>query len=101
MRYYYIALCLIVGVEHSEAMCPFLMGNRAGGSPLPAGHPEVKKEDQTTAAPKTKEATITSGRASNHYSYYLALAELDLEAVKEDLRALFLDSKESWPADYG
>ncbi|PTX54617.1 catalase-peroxidase [Litoreibacter ponti] len=37
----------------------------------------------------------------NDFDYREAFLELDLDAVKEDLRALMTDSQEWWPADYG
>ncbi|MDF1731634.1 MAG: catalase/peroxidase HPI [Minwuia sp.] len=35
------------------------------------------------------------------FDYAKAFAELDLEAVKQDLHALMTDSQDWWPADYG
>jgi catalase-peroxidase len=36
-----------------------------------------------------------------HAEYAKAFAKLDLEKVKDELRAVMKDSKEFWPADYG
>jgi len=68
-----LALTGVVG------LCPF--GGKDGVA-LPSGHPIVTGAD----AP--------SGFAA-------ALAALDLDAVRTDLKALFLESQEQWPADYG
>ena len=68
-----LALTGVVG------LCPF--GGKDGIA-LPSGHPIVTGAD----AP--------SGFAA-------ALAALDLDAVRTDLKALFLESQEQWPADYG
>ena len=35
------------------------------------------------------------------YDYHEALKDLDVEALKADVRALLTDSQEWWPADYG
>ena len=35
------------------------------------------------------------------FDYAAAFKSLDLQAVKEDINALMVDSKDWWPADYG
>jgi catalase-peroxidase len=35
------------------------------------------------------------------FDYAKAFSQLDLEAVKKDLRVLMTDSQDWWPADYG
>ena len=42
-----------------------------------------------------------SSPLSGDFDYAKAFASLDLEAVKEDLRALMTDSQDWWPADFG
>jgi len=37
----------------------------------------------------------------DHFNYAEAFKSLDLEAVKQDLRALMTDSQDWWPADFG
>lgn len=42
-----------------------------------------------------------SSPVADDFDYAEAFAELDLEALKTDLRTLMTDSKDWWPADYG
>ena len=42
-----------------------------------------------------------SSPVADDFDYAEAFAELDLEALKADLRALMTDSQDWWPADYG
>jgi catalase/peroxidase HPI len=67
------------------SLCPFAKrgGHASSSGSLPAGHPRLKSHGAVSDA------------------YIAALAELDLEAVKEDLQELFVTSQEEWPADYG
>ena len=67
----------------SSSLCPFAKRSAASSS-LPAGHPPLRRPGVVVAD-----------------AYMKALAELDLEPVKEDLRELFVTSQEEWPADYG
>uniref|UniRef100_A0A7S3YPL2 Plant heme peroxidase family profile domain-containing protein n=1 Tax=Lotharella globosa TaxID=91324 RepID=A0A7S3YPL2_9EUKA len=73
----------------ASSFCPFL-GRTSGDASarLPGGHPPV------TGIPNPDAPKAPSG-------YVAALQELDLDAVREDLRALFKNSKDFWPADYG
>mmetsp|Transcript_66568 Transcript_66568/g.192200 ORF Transcript_66568/g.192200 Transcript_66568/m.192200 type:complete len:711 (-) Transcript_66568:158-2290(-) len=61
----------------TRAACPF--AGEASGAALPQGHPTVPR------------------RRSNAYA--AAVAQLDLDAVKADLKALFVSSQDLWPAD--
>lgn len=45
--------------------------------------------------------TPASDPMCNEFNYADAFKGLDLEAVREDLRALMTDSQDWWPADYG
>jgi len=66
----------------AEASCPFGYDNEPQQR-IPAGqNPTINGR----VAPK---------------GYYEAFEELDLDAVREDLKALFLDSQDYFPADYG
>ena len=67
----------------SSSLCPFAKRSAASSTSLPAGHPPLRRP----------------GLAAD--AYMKALAQLDLEPVKEDLRELFVTSQEEWPADYG
>ena len=78
----YLPLLLLCAASAS-ALCPFA-GSK--GHALPAGHPVVDSLE---------------GVAKPVAGYEKALAALDLDAVKADLKHLFLDSKAEWPADYG
>ena len=42
-----------------------------------------------------------SSPVADDFDYAEAFAELDLDALKADLRALMTDSQDWWPADYG
>jgi catalase (peroxidase I) len=55
---------------------------------VPLGHPPVPHH-----------AAVIQGSSSEEYAE--ALANLDIGAVKQDLIALFHDSQEWWPADFG
>ena len=43
----------------------------------------------------------TKSNPLNEFDYKEAVKELDLAAVKEDLKAVMTDSQDWWPADYG
>eukprot|EP00746_Dinoflagellata_sp_MGD_P148914 gnl/MRDRNA2_/MRDRNA2_81039_c0_seq1.p1 gnl/MRDRNA2_/MRDRNA2_81039_c0~~gnl/MRDRNA2_/MRDRNA2_81039_c0_seq1.p1 ORF type:complete len:709 (-),score=130.49 gnl/MRDRNA2_/MRDRNA2_81039_c0_seq1:194-2320(-) len=70
----------------AEGICPF----GGTGSP-PAGHPQVN----------TVQRTRFPLPGHSRDEYLAALAALDLDAVRNDLKAFFVDSKPSWPADFG
>ena len=78
-----VALVALVALVARPAttLCPFAQRHGRAGSRLPTGHPRV---DRPAAQ-----------------SYLQALADLDLDAVKEDLKELFVTPQEHWPADYG
>ena len=63
--------------------CPF----RLDGKPLPAGHPRIP------SALRPAEAAPVG--------YTEAVKALDLNAVREDIKHVLIDSKDYWPADYG
>src|SRR5690554_806283 len=48
-----------------------------------------------------RDQSPSSNPYGNDFNYAKAFAELDLEAVKADLKALMTDSQDWWPADYG
>lgn len=62
-------------VAHAGRGCPFM-------SQVPAMYPGLPP-------PEVQQA------------YVGALKEVDWEAVKKDIKAMFKDSKDWWPADYG
>ena len=79
-------LLLLLAAPAADALCPMMAAARGKQqllqqARLPAGHPPLER--------------------SRAEAYAAALAELDLEAVKEDLTALMTDSQDDWPADYG
>merc|ERR1719510_1024339 len=55
--------------------------------------------DNPQRVPSGQNPTI-NGRVAPK-GYLEAFEKLDLNAVKDDLKELFLDSKDFWPADYG
>ena len=69
--------------------CPFLSGNYASGpdSVLPLGHPP----------------SVGAGRDEfvERERHREAVGEIDFDAVRADLRKLFTNSQDFWPADYG
>lgn len=78
------AVLLVVLAHTAVSLCPFAKRHghaRDVGASLPIGHPRLDKP------------------AADRYAE--ALAALDLDAVKEDLRELFVTSQDQWPADYG
>ena len=77
------AVALLLATSAS-ALCPLSLA----GGPLPAGHPPVSPGRQL-GSPRGAAAGFAD-----------ALAAMNFTAVKEDLKALFLDSKDFWPADY-
>jgi len=76
------ATILIILPVVTLATCPFLAKNRDAASKqdLIPPHPLPSKEDD---------------------AYVAALNDLPLEEVKDDLKSLFHNSQEWWPADYG
>ena len=56
--------------------------------------------DQLNLQP-LRDQSPSSNPYGNDFDYAKAFAELDLEAVKADLKALMTDSQDWWPADYG
>merc|ERR1719478_2086145 len=69
---------LFLAIVPVTALCPHL----GQGGALPANHPPV-------ASPKAP------------LSFQRAVLALDFDAVKADLRELFVNSQDVWPADYG
>ena len=66
-------------------LCP-----RLGGRPLPSGHPPVPYHWASQASWPVEPADFVA-----------ALKEVDMDAVREDLRVMFKTSQAFWPADYG
>ena len=64
------------------------LGLCPGTGPAPAWHPRVSYPTQPHST-------------THLVDYHSALALLDLDTVRDDLRALFTSSQSSWPADYG
>merc|ERR1740130_2037225 len=67
-------------------LCP-----RLGGSPLPSGHPPVLPYRWASQASWPAEPA----------AFVAALKQLDMNAVREDLKLMFKTSQVWWPADYG
>ena len=67
-------------------LCP-----RLGGSPLPSGHPPVLPYRWASQASWPAEPA----------AFVAALKQLDMDAVREDLKLMFKTSQVWWPADYG
>ena len=82
---------IMIGLATAHALCPLIDGQAAGQS-LPAGHPPV---------PGHRAAVADDVYPAPLPGYADALANLDLDAVIADIRALLTDSKSTWPADYG
>ncbi|MGA8891825.1 MAG: catalase/peroxidase HPI [Anaeromyxobacteraceae bacterium] len=78
----------------SESRCPFPHA-AAGGTSNQDWWPKRLELDLLHQHPS--ESNPMGGR----FDYAKAFGSLDLEAVKEDLRALMTDSQEWWPADFG
>ena len=76
-----VVLLLVQGL----GLCP-----RLGGSPLPSGHPPVPYRWASQASWPFSAA-----------SFVAALNEIDMDAVREDLKVMFTTSQAFWPADYG
>ena len=66
-------------------LCPRLDGRR-----LPSGHPPVPYHWASQASWPVEPADFVA-----------ALKEVDMDAVREDLRVMFKTSQAFWPADYG
>merc|ERR1719421_1512315 len=81
MRVIFPVLLLVSPIA---ALCPFAHSN--SGGPLPSDHPPVADKAGYPVPPP---------------GFSDALEALDLEAVKADLKALFVNSQSFWPADYG
>ncbi|WP_414432734.1 catalase/peroxidase HPI [Alcanivorax sp. IL2] len=79
----------------------------------PIGHPQYQKSPARSpmASPYWWPETLDLRPLRQHaekssplnpdFNYADAFAELDLEAVKADLRKMMTDSQDWWPADYG
>ena len=77
-------LSLLALLPLATALCPYALSS---GGALPPGHPLVR-------------ASLGPVRTAAE-GFQTALQDLDFAAVKEDIVALFTDSKPWWPADYG
>jgi len=62
--------------------------------------PQFWWPDQLNLAPLRQHAAESNPYGAD-FDYAKAFAELDLEAVKADLRVVLTDSQEWWPADWG
>ena len=91
------ALLLAFLPAFALSLCPFI---GRGGAPLPAGHPAVGHDHAHARAGGGHHGARAAAAAAPE-GYAEALAALPLDAVKKDLKALFLDSQDWWPADYG
>jgi hypothetical protein len=59
-----------------------------------------------SGCPFTQQSTLAIKAAGlppveEQVAYYEALQKIDWQAVKKDMKALFRDSQDWWPADYG
>ncbi|MBN2647810.1 MAG: catalase/peroxidase HPI [Thiotrichales bacterium] len=83
-------------MEHSSGKCPVMHGaNTHSGSSVMAWWPNALNLDILHQHDKK---TNPMGEGFN---YAEAFKSLDLEAVKNDLKALMTDSQDWWPADWG
>ncbi|MDY6943487.1 MAG: catalase/peroxidase HPI [Pseudomonadota bacterium] len=74
-----------------------------GGPALAMGEPKTNQAwwPQTlNLAPLRQNATVSDPMGGD-FDYAEAFSQLDLDAIKRDLRALMTDSQDWWPADYG
>ena len=103
----YVLLVLLATLVSLSAVtgCPL------SGVP-PAGHPRVvgssgerlserRPADDHDDTPCVTPSKSQIDRERDTAAYGEAVRRLDLRAVQQDLRKLFVDSKPEWPADYG
>ena len=76
-------MAMAINVVHAFGLCPRL------GAP-PTGHPPVAYRWASQASWPAAPAAFVA-----------ALAQLDMDAVRADLDAMFTTSQPFWPADYG
>lgn len=87
MKHNIVFFCLF-GLGGASALCPF-QGRSVKATAhqeLPPGHPAVPHTNGPTAA---------------YDAYAKAFSALDLDAVRNDLKEIFVNSQDEWPADYG
>ena len=80
-----MGLGLLALIAQGLGLCPRLDGRR-----LPSGHPPVPYHWASQASWPVEPADFVA-----------ALKEVDMDAVREDLRVMFKTSQAFWPADYG
>eukprot|EP00051_Salpingoeca_urceolata_P026673 m.478160 g.478160 ORF g.478160 m.478160 type:complete len:758 (-) comp21053_c0_seq1:38-2311(-) len=81
-----------------QAGCPFSHGQpNNDASVLPSGHPPVMRASKPGVLTDLSRATLLKPQPE----YDAAVRSLDFSAVQDDLKILFRDSKDWWPADYG
>ncbi|MBK6865849.1 MAG: catalase/peroxidase HPI [Ideonella sp.] len=78
----------------TEAKCPFVHGTAAGRSNADWWPDQLNLKILHQHSP-------LSDPMGEGFDYAQAFKSLDLEAVKQDLRALMTDSQDWWPADFG
>ena len=109
-----LLLGLLGGVPTVSSQCPFSGHRKLGqslpnrlGTPiaphaLPASYYERRRleveGERRNLAPMDSDHPMLTVELDE---YYDALKELDLDAVETDLKVLFADSQDWWPADYG
>jgi hypothetical protein len=70
----------LIALPSAVSICPFLGRDAGAHEKMPHQHPRIPTKVE---------------------EFRKAVAELDFDAVKEDLEKMFVTSQESWPADYG
>eukprot|EP00466_Bigelowiella_natans_P011256 jgi/Bigna1/87257/estExt_fgenesh1_pg.C_180110 len=84
-------VCLATFASVAHGMCPYIGGNY---DKLPKGHPPVFASQPTGEAASFVQQQPPEG-------FKEALMKIDFDGVRQDLKKLFKDSKDFWPADYG
>ena len=86
----------LFALVHGLGLC-----TRLGGRPLPSGHPPVQQPQQQEQAQIIYRWASQASWPAEPAAFVAALNEIDMDAVREDLKVMFKTSQAFWPADYG